>query len=159
MGREHERGFSLIEVLIATALTTFVIIALATAVANAAHASALADQRIAMRNDALNILSDLRAATAYDQTALTRMIGHRTTTTIARPRGAPQVVAVHVFLEPQIRAVPPVGAMPGNGTPTVTENVEVAEVTVSESGQSVSVRQALYQEAPAPGSSVNQELR
>ena len=149
MRGRNERGFSLLDVVVATALTTFVILALASAVAGAAHANALAASTGAMRADALDVLADLRAATAYDRAMLQSMEGRRAATTLARGNANERII-VRVFAERQSGAPQPGAIVP------VTRTVDVAEVTVSALGQTIVERQTLYAEAPAPGSSVDQ---
>jgi hypothetical protein len=90
-----------------------------------------------LSDDARNVLSDLRIATAYDGAALQRM-GSRTYTTSIVRDGAPLTIAV---------AIRPGGTSASN----------VARVTVSDaSGESVAEERSLYDEAPAPGSIVDQ---
>ncbi len=147
----NERGFSLIEVVIATGLTSFVVIAIASAVANAAHASALAKVKGAMRADAINVLADLRASTAYDGAALTRMEGRTATTTIAHAPNDLERIAVRVYVDTTTRP----NVLGANGK-TNADPIDVAEVTVSEFGETITERETLYNEAPPPGSTVEQ---
>ncbi len=147
----NERGFSLIEVVVAAGLTSFVVIAIASAVANAAHASGLAKVKSAMRADALNVLADLRASTAYDGAALARMQGRTATTTITHSANDLERIAVRVFVDTASRP----NVLGANGK-TNADAIDVAEVTVSEFGETVTERETLYNEAPAPGSSVDQ---
>ncbi len=132
-----ERGFTLLETAIAIALVCSVALAASAAVVRAAHANADFAERAALSNDAHNVLSDLRVATAFDGAALQRL-GSRTYTTSIVRDGAPLTIAV---------AIRP----GGTSAPTV------ARVTVSDaSGESVAEERPLYDEAPAPGSIVDQ---
>jgi len=53
-----QRGFSLLEVLVAIALTTGVLLAVTAAVLNSLHTTALAEERSTLADDALNALVD-----------------------------------------------------------------------------------------------------
>ncbi len=151
MPHRSQRGFSLLEVVIATALTAFVIVAAATAVARALHGTALVEKKVAMRADALNVLADLRAVTAYDRDALQRMVGKTATMRIDRSAADVETIDVRVSAEPNAL---PNGTPPAAGVAPAT--VTVAEATVTELGETITERQVLYNEAPAPGSAVNQ---
>ncbi len=143
MTSRRERGFSLIEVLIASALTIGVLLAATTAVANALHGSALATQTMALHDDALNVLTDVRALTAYDdmsdlsRTRLRALVGRSVTTNVTRPNGSAEMITLTV------------SQAPGAANP-------VANATVTANGISVTERATLSVEAPSPGSSVRQ---
>jgi hypothetical protein len=127
----------LLETAIAIAIVCSVVLGASAAVVRATHANADFAARAALSNDARNVLSDLRVATAYDGAALQRM-GSRTYTTSIVRDGAPLTIAVAI--------------RPGG---TSTSNI--ARVTVSDaSGESVAEERPLYDEAPAPGSIVDQ---
>lgn len=144
--RERERGFSLIEVIVAAALTAFVMIAIASAVAASVHASTLVDMKTRMRADALNVLTDLRAVTVYDKAMLAQMIGRSTSMKITHAADDIETIEVHVNVEPNV-------VRNSDGTSTTT-TANVANVTITEFGNTVSERAMLFNEAPAPGSVV-----
>ncbi len=137
MNRTFERGFTLLEAAIATALTCAVVLGLAATVAHALHANATLAERAALTDDALNVLSDLRAATAYDAGALAQITGRTTNATIVR-NGQSLAVTVAV-------------GSSGPATPTI------ANVTVTDpNGESATMSRQLYVEAPAPGSVIDE---
>jgi prepilin-type N-terminal cleavage/methylation domain-containing protein len=132
-----QRGFTLLETAIAIALVCSVVLGASAAVVRAAHANAAFAERAALSNDARNVLSDLRVATAYDSAALRRLGSRNYTTSIVRD-GAPLTISVAI-------------APGGTAAPST------ARVTVSDaSGESVTEERPLYDEAPAPGSIVDQ---
>ncbi len=132
-----QRGFTLLETAIAIALVCSVVLGASAAVVRAAHANAAFAKRAALSNDARNVLSDLRVATAYDSAALQRLGSRNYTTSFVRD-GAPLTISV---------AIAPGGA----SAPSI------ARVTVSDaSGDAVTEERPLYDEAPAPGSVVDQ---
>lgn len=139
--RRNERGFSLIEVVVTIALTTGVLLAVTAAVSNALHASANVATRIALRDDALSALADLRAATAYDAVLLTSMVGKTSTATVDPHHGATPPITMTISLE----------RVASNGRSNV-----VATATATQNGSSVTEQQTLYVEAPMPGSTIDQ---
>ena len=64
-----QRGFTLIEATVATALTCAVVLGICSAVVSTLRANATLAERAGLADDALNVLSDLRVATAYDADA------------------------------------------------------------------------------------------
>ena len=144
--RESERGFSLVEVIVAAALTAFVMIAIASTVAASVHASTLVDMKTRMRADALNVLTDLRAITVYDKAMLAQMIGKSTSMKITHSADDVETIDVNVNVEPNV-------VRNSDGTTTKT-TASVANVTIAEFGNTVSERAMLFNEAPAPGSVV-----
>lgn len=137
MKRAAERGFTLLEAAVATALTCAVVLGLVATVARTLHANATLVERAALTDDALNVLSDLRATTAYDADALARIAGRTTNATIVSDG---QTIAVTVA----------VGSA-GPATPVI------ANVTVTNgSGESATLSRQLYVEAPAPGSVIDE---
>ncbi|GAC1305251.1 MAG: hypothetical protein NVSMB19_16580 [Vulcanimicrobiaceae bacterium] len=124
--------------MIAIALTSGVLLAATAAVTNSLHASAHEATKIALRDDALSALADVRAATAYDPTLLARMAGTSSSLTIARAGQAPETITI---------AVAPAAAAAGN---------VVATATAMQNAASVTEQRTLYAEAPAPGSTVKQ---
>jgi len=135
--RSGQRGFTLLEAAIATALTAFIVLAVSAAVLQAMHATSKLAARAALNDDALNVLADLRTATAYDSTALARIVGRSYTTNVVRD-GETVSVSVNVT---QSGAKAPIEA----------------EVTATDpSGTSATEERQLYLEAPAPGSVIDQ---
>lgn len=137
--RRNERGFTLIEAVFTIALTTGVLLAVMGAVTNSLHASASETTRIALRDDALGVLADLRAATAYDDALLAATIGRTSTQTIATAGGAHETIAVSV-----------------NGVLVGGHEHIVATASVTQNATTVTERETLYAEAPAPGSTIDQ---
>lgn len=136
--RPDERGFSLLEVMAAIALTTGVMIAATSAVTQSLHATARETTKMSLRDDALSALTDVRAATAYDPQLLGRMIGRTGSTTIAHAN-ATETITVSVA-RPLAR---------GNGS-------TIATAVATEDGATVVERLTLYNEAPEPGSTVRE---
>lgn len=132
-----ERGFTLLEAAIATALTCAVALGVCAGVLQALHANAMLAERAALADDALNVLADLRSATAYDTGALAQIAGRTTNATIVR-NGQTLSVAIDV------------GAA-GGATPVI------AQVTVTDAnGATATETRQLYVEAPAPGSVIDE---
>jgi len=132
-----QRGFSLLEVTIAGALVSFVVLGVSSAVLNSLRATATLTAHEALADDALNVLSDLRAATAYDGDALAHIAGRNSTATIVRD-GKPVTIAISI------------GPADANGA-------VVAKVTATDAtGATATEQQTLYVEAPAPGSVIDQ---
>ncbi|MBD5657605.1 MAG: hypothetical protein IAI50_20855 [Candidatus Eremiobacteraeota bacterium] len=144
--RALERGFSYLEVMVATVLTIAVVLTITGAVANALHGAAVADQKTALADDALSALADVRAIVAYgdgnpaDRPAqlLPLLFGRTSTQTIARPDGSLETLTI---------AIDP-------SAPGATQTA--AQVTASANGVSATERQILYYEAPSPGSSITE---
>jgi prepilin-type N-terminal cleavage/methylation domain-containing protein len=132
-----QRGFSLLEVLVAIALTAGVLLAVTAAVLNSLHTTALAEERSTLADDALNALVDLRSTTGYDHTLLVALANHSSQTTIPKSSTVTETLTVSI------------GA--ANGTQPL-----VATATASDGTQSVTEHRDLYWEAPAPGSVVQQ---
>jgi uncharacterized membrane protein YqiK len=142
----NERGFSLIEVIVAAGLTAFVMIAIASAVAASVHSTTLVDMRTRMHSDALNVLTDLRAITVYDKAMLAQMVGKSASMKIVHSASDIETVDVSVNIEPNVVRY-------SDGTTTTTV-AKVANVTIHELGENISERETLFNEAPAPGSVV-----
>jgi type II secretory pathway pseudopilin PulG len=144
--RDAERGFSYLEVMVATVLTMLVVLAASGAVANALHAAAVVERKTALTDDALNTLADIRAVAGYGDPSpadrasqtLPYLFGRTTTHIVALPGGAQETIAIAI----DARA-------PG-------ARQTYASVTASANGVSVTERQALSYEAPSPGSSVTE---
>ncbi len=132
----NERGFTLLEVMIASALTIGVILAVSAAVLPSLHAAANADRKAALADDALNAIADIRSTTVYDDALLQKLVGRSATMT--RPlAGAPETLTVSI-------------SRPTAGGPIV------ARASASLEGLTIDEQQTLYQEAPAPGSVVEE---
>ena len=144
--RRNQRGFSLIEVIVAAALTTFVMIAIASAVATSVHSTTLVETRTRMHADALNVLTDLRAITVYNKAMLGQMVGKSASMTIAHSADHVETIDVSVNIEPNV-------IRNSDGT-TMTTLAKVANVTIRELDEKISERATLFNEAPAPGSVV-----
>jgi type II secretory pathway pseudopilin PulG len=140
-----QRGFSLIEVLVASALTIAVILVITGAVLGSLHATALASEKSALAEDAASALSDLREATAYgvaatgnqQQPLLQQLVGHSATMTRTRSSTVTETITVHVAQ-----------AKPGGPI--------VAAATASDGTRSETVQRTLFYEAPTPGSVVTE---
>jgi Tfp pilus assembly protein PilW len=140
-----QRGFSLIEVLVASALTIAVVLVITGAVLGSLHATALASERSALAEDAASALGDLREATGYgvaatrnqEQPLLQKLVGHSATMTRARSANVTETITVHVEQ-----------AKPGGPI--------VAEATASDGTHSETARRTLFYEAPTPGSVVTE---
>jgi type II secretory pathway pseudopilin PulG len=138
--RVAQRGFTLLETLVATALTVTLILSVTAAVLGSLHASARLGERAELTDHALNILSDLRETTAYDANALTAMTGRSVTTTFPADASNARVLTATIGV-----------AQSGPSAPVI------ASVTVTDAnGESVTEQQTLYFEAPAPGSVIDQ---
>jgi type II secretory pathway pseudopilin PulG len=134
MMRAKERGFTLLEVLIATGLTVCVLLAVTSAVSNSLRVAALTDREAALNDDALSVLSDIRAISAYDPAMLKKLAGRHATMAL-NPGVAAETISVSI-----------------SATPSASDLLATA--TVSQGGATVTHTQTLYLEAPAPGSSV-----
>lgn len=141
--RRSERGFSLLEAIIAITITTAVMLAATAAVTSAVHASTKSAIRLRLREDAVSALTQVRAATAYDEETpnslplLQQMIGRSSTMTTTNANGAVETITLAVS-----GPVPP-----GNA------NV-IATATATQGDTSVTEQQTLFLEAPAPGTTV-----
>jgi prepilin-type N-terminal cleavage/methylation domain-containing protein len=132
-----QRGFTLLETVVALGITSSVVLGVAGAVLHATHASAQLARRDGLADDALNVLSDLRVATAYDAAALARLAGRTYVSTVVRD-GRTLTVAVDV-------------TRGGAGAPIV------ASATVTDAtGATATESEPLDVAAPAPGSPVEQ---
>jgi type II secretory pathway pseudopilin PulG len=139
---EGELGFTLVETVVAAALTSVTAFTLVAAVLGALHATARSSREANLTDHALNILSDLREATAYDANALNKIEGQTVSSTF--PDDA--------------------ASTPSRLTASVTvtrdsaSNTVFASVTVGDSGGATATeKQVLFVEAPAPGSVIDQE--
>ena len=140
---KRQRGFSLLEVLVASALTIAAILIVTGAVLGSLHATALAAEKSVLAEDALNALSDLREATAYGVAAtgnqerplLQKLVGHSATMTRLRSSNVTETITVTVTQ-----------AKPGDPI--------VAQAMASDGSRSDTEQRTLFYEAPAPGSVV-----
>jgi type II secretory pathway pseudopilin PulG len=136
-GSTGDAGFLLIEAVVAVALIAICAGAALAAVAAVTHAAARTRATPSLTLGAQNILTDLRAATAYDPAQLTALAGRSTAFDAVEPGvdGAPR--RVHF-----------VARVNRSGS-----NRFVGVVTArSADGTTVTVQATLVQEAPAPGS-------
>jgi type II secretory pathway pseudopilin PulG len=137
--RDDERGFTLIEALVAAGILTVVLVCALGAVTAAVRAANGAAPRSALAEAAQNVLADLRAATAYDPDELTALAA-------AGPRQ-------FSFDEPQTDGSSVRRDVTAAIVPNASEAGYAASVTVSDAtGNSVSMHSTLVEEAPAPGS-------
>jgi prepilin-type N-terminal cleavage/methylation domain-containing protein len=139
--QRREAGFTLIEVVVATALTASLSLCVFAAIASSLHAVDRLENRVNLSDDALNILSDLRESTAYDPAALKQIVGHSLTTTFTDP----QSNAPARKLQARLSVTQTSPAMPIFATVTV----------VDAAGNTATERQTLSSEAPAPGSVID----
>ena len=139
-GPRDEAGFLLIEAVVAVALIALCAGAALAAVAAVTHATARTLAAPALSLCAQNVLTDLRAATAYDPSQLAALDGKSATFDAAEAGIGGTIERVHIVA-------------------TVTrseQNAYVGTVTArSADGASVTVSATLVQEAPAPGSVVS----
>jgi len=141
-----ERGFTLLEALVAGALASALVIAITASLLETMHATARIAERAALTDHALNILSDLRESTAYDGspytgTKLAMLAGHTISATFQANavENAPSLTATIALSQPPTRDTP-----------------VVATVTVSDyEGVSATETETLFVEAPPPGSIVD----
>lgn len=136
--RSGETGFLTIEAVIAIALMALGAGTVMAAILAVWHQTAAGQPRAALTSSALNVLTDLRAATAYDGRQLAALAGGsiQFDLTEPAPSGSPQ--PRHIIAA--------IGAMTPGGA-------AVATVTVSDAhGGTVTLHSTLVQEAPAPGS-------
>jgi type II secretory pathway pseudopilin PulG len=140
VGPADEAGFLLLEAVVAVALIALCAGAALAAVAAVTHAAARTLATPALSLCAQNVLTDLRAATAYDPAQLAALDGKSTTFDTAEAEIGGAIRRVHIVA-------------------TVTRSGQdsyVGTVTArSADGASVAVSATLVQEAPAPGSVVS----
>ncbi len=137
-GRASEAGFLLVEAVVAVALVTICAGAALAAVVAVTQARDHAEPTSSLTLTAQNILTDLRAATAYDPGQLAALDGQSRSFDADEPGpdGAPRRAHIVVAV-----------------TRSTGSEETVARVTVSASnGTTVTVNGTLMQEAPAPGS-------
>ncbi len=140
-----QRGFSLLEVLVASALTIAAILIITGAVLGSLRATALGAEKSALAEDALSALGDLREATAYGVAAvgnqerplLQKLVGHSATMSRQRTSNVTETITVHVTQ-----------AKPGDPI--------VAQATASDGSLSDTEQRTLFYEAPTPGSVVTE---
>jgi hypothetical protein len=146
VSRGTERGFTLLESLAAGALASALVMAITASLLGTMHATARIADRAALTDHALNILSDLRESTAYDDspfagTELAKLAGRTVSATFGASASdnAPTLTATIVVSQPATPEAP-----------------VVATVTVSDAeGVSATETQTLFVEAPPPGSIVD----
>jgi Tfp pilus assembly protein PilV len=135
-----EAGFLLLEALIAVALVAICAGAALAAVVAVMHAMSRALPAPGLTVSAQNVLTDLRAATAYDPAELAALSGKSTAFTADEPAPDGSLRPVRIT----------VGV-----TTTATGAAQHATVTATASdGSAVTLAATLIQEAPAPGSVV-----
>jgi len=133
--REREAGFFLLEAVIAIALIAVCAGSVLAAIVAMQHQAALAEPSAALTLDALNVLTDLRAVTAYDPDELAALAGRSAAFDVTEPLGG-GTQRLHVV-------VTVIG-------PTASQRA-VASVTVRNAqGQAATAQRELAQEAPPP---------
>ncbi len=139
--RPEERGFTLIEALVATGVLTVVLACTMGAVAVAVRAAHSAAPRSALAEIAQNVLADLRAATAYDPDELAAL--------------AATGVRRFTLEEPQADGSTAQDGVTEAVVPNASGAGYTASVTVDDAaGNAVTLHSTLVQEAPVPGSVV-----
>jgi type II secretory pathway pseudopilin PulG len=136
-GRKNEAGFLLIEAVVAVALIAVCAGAALAAVAAVTHAAARTLATPALTLTAQNILTDLRAATAYDPAQLAAIAGRSISFDAAEPGAAGANRTIQIVASVTLTG----------------EDRYVGTVTArAADGSTVTVAATLVQEAPAPGS-------
>src|SRR5450755_3898624 len=139
-GSRDDAGFLLIEAVVAVALVAICAGAALAAVAAVTHAAARTRATPSLTLTAQNILTDLRAATAYDPAELTALAGRSTAFDAVEPGVAGTPRRVHI-----------VASVTRSGLDSF-----VGAVTArSTDGLTVTLQATLVQEAPAPGSVIS----
>ena len=137
--RDGERGFTLIEALVAGGILTVVLACVLGAVTAAVRASNSAVPRAALAETAQNVLADLRASTAYDPEELAALAA----------AGTRRLTAV----DPQADGSSAQHDITAAVAPNASGTGYIATVTVEDAGGNiVTMHSTLVQEAPAPGS-------
>ena len=145
--RAGERGFTIIEVLVAIVITAIAVYGVTGAVLGAMHAQADSNIKASLDDDALAVLSDVRMMTVYDPTMLAKLSGKRTVMNRTLAGGGTEVIDVSIVGLP--------AAMPA-GVPAAASG-EVATVSATSGPLSATERETLYQQAPSPGSIVDEQ--
>jgi prepilin-type N-terminal cleavage/methylation domain-containing protein len=149
MIRDHERGFTLLETLAAVSLTGIAVLGVAGAVAASLYGSARSETKLLLADDASNVLTDLRAASAYDPVMLAALDGRHATARLALPgpRG-PRIVVMTAAVARRA-----VGGS-GDSAPRIGDEYVASVTATAADGTTVTERVTLVAEAPAPGSRV-----
>jgi type II secretory pathway pseudopilin PulG len=137
--RDDERGFTLIEALVAAGILAFVLVCALGAAGAAVRGAKSAAPRAALAEIAQNVLADLRAASAYDPEELAALgaAGSRRFT----------------LDEPQADGSSAQRTVTAAVVPNAAGAGYIATVTVDDAaGNTISMHSTLVQEAPAPGS-------
>ena len=139
--RLDEAGFLLVEAVVAVAVIAVCAGAALAAAAAVMHAGARSLPAPALTLTAQNILTDLRAATAYDPLQLAGLAGRSTAFDVDEPGPNGTTQRVHIV---------------AGVTRSAATNTYVGSVTARASnGTVVTIESTLVQEAPAPGSVVS----
>jgi type II secretory pathway pseudopilin PulG len=137
----RQAGFTLLETVVATTLTAAFSLCVFAAVASSLHAVDRLDERANLADHALNILSDLREATAYDQVALKQITGRTVSTTFP----SSMLTTTAETLRARLSVTQASATLPIFATVTI----------VDAAGNTVTERQTLSNEAPVPGSVID----
>jgi prepilin-type N-terminal cleavage/methylation domain-containing protein len=145
--RSGERGFTIVEVLVAVVITAIAVYGVTGAVLGAMHAQADSTMKSSLDDDALAVLSDVRMMTVYDPTMLQKLSGKSTVMNRKLANGATETISVSIAGN---------AATIEAGVPTSASG-EVATVTAASGSQRATERETLYQQAPSPGSVVDEQ--
>jgi prepilin-type N-terminal cleavage/methylation domain-containing protein len=145
--RSAERGFTIIEVLVSIAITAIAVYGVTGAVLGAMHAQSDSNRKASLDDDALAVLSDVRMMTVYDPTMLEKLSGKSTVMNRALPGGGSETISISIAGQ----AASIVGGVP------TTASGEVATVVATSGTLSATERETLYQQAPSPGSVVDEQ--
>ncbi len=144
--RAGERGFTILEVLVAICITAIAIYGVTGAVLGTMHAQADSNLKSSLDDDALAVISDVRMMTVYDPTMLAKLSGKGTVMNRTLPGGARETITVSIDGRAAVLTA---------GVPT-TASGEVATVVAASGSQRATERVTLYQQAPSPGSVVDE---
>jgi type II secretory pathway pseudopilin PulG len=137
---DGERGFTLLETIVATSVTTGVAVGVLSVVLSSLHSVNRIEERVNLSDHALNMLSDVREATAYEPALLKQLVGRSAAGSFSTADpDAPQTFRATFSLTQASPVAPIVG---------------VATVTDA-AGNAVTEQQTFSAEAPAPGSVID----
>ncbi len=139
----------MMEVMVAIVITSIAVFGIAGAVLAAVHAQSDAGIKTSLDDDALSALSDVRMMTAYDPNMAQNIDNKTSTMTRTLPSGAVETISVTIAGLPGVNAVTAANAQ-------LRASHETATATASVGGVSATETITLYEQAPAPGSVVNQ---
>jgi len=146
-----DRGFTLIEAVMTAAVVSMLVAGIYDAVLMNLKGGSRPVQDAALAAAARNIVTDLRAATAYDPSALKSLYGTTATRSVALPQpiGSTQTVTVNCTT-----TIDPVASGAPSTSVTATPTNATVVCTNPTTNRSVTIVSQLWNEAPAPGSSL-----